>query len=83
MLPFQLEMGGDGMKHYQKMKWRQRAHFDSMEKSVTRRGDIGRRRGGTGGGEREETTPVGLKRILLGQKLKKIYVVDSADTNER
>jgi hypothetical protein len=35
------------------------------------------------GGEREETTLVGLTRILLGRKMKKIYVVDSVATNGR
>jgi hypothetical protein len=39
-------------------------------------GDVDRRRG-----EREETTSVGVTRILLGQKIKKIHVVDSATTN--
>jgi hypothetical protein len=29
------------------------------------------------GGERAETTPVRLMRILLGKKIKKIHVVDS------
>jgi hypothetical protein len=33
--------------------------------------------------EREEMTLVGLTRILLGQKMKKILVVDSASTNGR
>jgi hypothetical protein len=31
----------------------------------------------------EETTPVGLTQILLGQKMKKIHAVDSAGTNGR
>jgi hypothetical protein len=35
---------------------------------VRRRDDVGQRRINTG----EETTPVGVKRILLGQKMKKI-----------
>jgi hypothetical protein len=33
------------------------------------------------GGEREETTPVGLTRILLSQKIKKIHTVDLAASN--
>jgi hypothetical protein len=33
------------------------------------------------GGETEETTPVGMTQILLGQKMKKINVVNSATTN--
>jgi hypothetical protein len=35
------------------------------------------------GGEREETTPVGLTRILLERKMKKIHAVDSTIRNER
>jgi hypothetical protein len=35
------------------------------------------------GEEREETTPVELTRILLGRKVKKIYVVDLVAINER
>jgi hypothetical protein len=35
------------------------------------------------GGEMEETMPVVLTRIFLGQKIKKIYMVDSAATNGR
>jgi hypothetical protein len=30
ILQFQLEIGDDGMKHYLKIKQRQRAHFSSM-----------------------------------------------------
>jgi hypothetical protein len=33
------------------------------------------------GGEREEMTPIEFMRILLGQKIKKIHVIDSAATN--
>jgi hypothetical protein len=29
----------------------------------------------------EETMPIGLMRILLGQKMKKIHVIDSVTTN--
>jgi hypothetical protein len=35
------------------------------------------------GVEREETTPVGMTRIILGQKMKKTHAVDSAATNEQ
>jgi hypothetical protein len=35
------------------------------------------------GEEREDTTPVELTRILLGRKVKKIYVVDLVAINER
>jgi hypothetical protein len=45
------------------------------------RDDVDRRRGGTREEERKETTPVGLTRILVDQKIKKIHVVNSADTN--
>jgi hypothetical protein len=49
ILQFQLEMGGDGMKCYRKMKQRHRAHLGSMGRkrdTVRRRGDISQRRGG-------------------------------------
>jgi hypothetical protein len=45
ILLFRLEGGGDEMKYYQKMKWRQRAPLGSMGR---KRGDIGWRRCGTG-----------------------------------
>jgi hypothetical protein len=35
------------------------------------------------GGERGERTSVGLTRILLCQKMEKVYVVNSAGTNGR
>jgi hypothetical protein len=35
ILRFQLERRGDETKHYQKMKQSQRAHFNSMKKSMT------------------------------------------------
>jgi hypothetical protein len=35
------------------------------------------------GGEREQTTPDGLTRILLGQEMKKIHVFDLDDSNGR
>jgi hypothetical protein len=44
------------------------------------RDDGGRRRSGMGGGD-EETMPILLMRILLGQKIKKIHTVDLAGTN--
>jgi hypothetical protein len=76
--------GGDGTKRYWKMKRGQRAHLDSMvRKRDTKRwrGDVSQRRGSTGEGK--ETTPVGLTRILLDRKIKKIHMVDSAATNRR
>jgi hypothetical protein len=41
LLQFQLERGGDEMKHYRKMKQRQRAHLGSMGRKhdTTRRCD--------------------------------------------
>jgi hypothetical protein len=60
ILRFQVERGGDGMKHCQKMKWRQRGHLGSMGKksdTVWRRGHVYRRRCGTEEG-REYTTSV-------------------------
>jgi hypothetical protein len=50
MLQFQIKMGGDGMKHCQKMKRMQRARLVSMGKkrdTAQRRNDVGRSRGGT------------------------------------
>jgi hypothetical protein len=49
---------------------------------VRRRGDVGQRRGGTGEGK-ERRQPIGLTRILLSQKIKKIHAIDSAATNGR
>jgi hypothetical protein len=43
MLQFRLERGGDGTKRCRNMKWRQRAHLDSMGKNCDMmrwRGDI-------------------------------------------
>jgi hypothetical protein len=51
MLRFRLEREGDVMKHYQKMKRRQRACLGSMERkhdTTWRHGNVGRRRGSTG-----------------------------------
>jgi SRSO17 transposase len=48
MLHFWLKRGGDGIKHYQKIEWRQRARLDSMERkhdTTRQHDDIGRRRG--------------------------------------
>jgi hypothetical protein len=39
--------------------------------------NVGQRKGSTEEGKRDETTPVGQTRILLGQKMKKIRTVDS------
>jgi hypothetical protein len=66
ILQFRLERGSDGMKYCRKMKQRQQAHLGSMGRKcdMTRwHGDIGRRRGDTEEGKREETTPDTLTRI--------------------
>jgi hypothetical protein len=50
MLQFQLESGGDGTKHCQKMKQRQGAHLGSMGMKynmLRRHGDVCRRRDDT------------------------------------
>jgi hypothetical protein len=55
------------------------------EGSVTRRSSVAMSTGGEAalGGKREETTSVGLTRILLSQKIKKINTDDSVATNDR
>jgi hypothetical protein len=53
MIWFQLEREGDGTKSCQKMKRRQRTDLDSMGRKhemAQRRGNVDRRRGGTGEG---------------------------------
>jgi hypothetical protein len=69
------------IKHCRKMKRSQGAHLTLME---SKRDTVRRRRPEERwhwGGEREEMTSVGLTRFLLGRKMKKIHVVDSAATN--
>jgi hypothetical protein len=86
MLQFRLERGGDRTKHYRKMKRRQRAHLGSIGRKRDRtrqRGDVDQRRGGTVEGKMKKTTLVGLTRIIIGLKMKKIYAIDLATTNER
>jgi hypothetical protein len=83
MLQFWLERGVDGTKRCQKMKWMQQTHLGSMgmKRDMSWRcGGISRVRSHRGG-EREETTTVGLTRILLGQKMKKIHAVNSVASN--
>jgi hypothetical protein len=85
MLWFQLERGGDGLKHYWKMKQMQRAHLASMRKkhdTTQWRGDAGQRRGGTEeekGGDNASWDDANL----TGQKIKKIHAIDSFATNRR
>jgi hypothetical protein len=72
------------MKRCRNMKQRQRqARRGSMKRkrgTAWRHRPEGRRHQR---GEMGETTLVGLTQILLGQKIKKIYAVDSAVTNGR
>jgi hypothetical protein len=81
MLQFRFERGGDGTKRYRKLKRGQRAHLDLIRSKydTARRWWLEEMR--HWGGEAEETISVRLMPILLGQKIKKIYTVDSADTN--
>jgi hypothetical protein len=54
MLQFRLERGGDGMKHCQKIKRRQRACLDFMRRKCDTAwwcDDVNRRRGGIGEGK--------------------------------
>jgi hypothetical protein len=54
MIQFQLKRGCDRLKHYWKMKQRQRVHLGSMGRkcdTVRQRCDIDRRRGGTDEGK--------------------------------
>jgi hypothetical protein len=63
MIRFQLKRGGVMMKHYRKIKQRQRAHLGSMRRKcdmTQQHGDVGWSRDDIGEGQREETTPVGL-----------------------
>jgi hypothetical protein len=62
------------------MKQRQRAHLTSMgwkRNTVRKRGDTQDRV------KSDETTSVGLTRILLDQKIKKIHSIDSTVINEQ
>jgi hypothetical protein len=84
MLRLQLERRGDRMNHCRKLKRRHRSHFGSVGKkcdTVRRHGNAGWRRGDTEEEGIEETILVGLTRILLGQKIKKIHVTNSTDSN--
>jgi hypothetical protein len=81
MLQFQLERGRNRMKRYRNMKRRQRARLVFVgrkhDTALQRRPEERQHQGD----EREETTLVGLTQILLGQKIKKTYMVDSASIN--
>jgi hypothetical protein len=50
---------------------------------VTWRGDVRRRRSGTGEEKRDEMTLVELTDILMGRKIMKIHKVNLAAINER
>jgi hypothetical protein len=63
ILRFQLERESDGTKHCRKIKRRQRAHLGSMGMKcdmVWRCDDVGRRRGSTWEGKRDERMLVEL-----------------------
>jgi hypothetical protein len=66
------------MKHYQKMRQRQRTCLDSMEGSVTWRDGVTTSVGGEAapGEKREEMMLVRLTQILLDQKIKKIHMFE-------
>jgi hypothetical protein len=62
MLQFRLERRGDRTKRCREIKWRQRAHLDSMGRKrdpARRRDNVGRRRDDTGEGK-------GMRRCQLG-----------------
>jgi hypothetical protein len=65
---FRLERGGDRMKRYRQMKWRQQARLGSMgrKRNTVRQRRLEEKR--HQGGETEETTLIRLTRILLDQK---------------
>jgi hypothetical protein len=81
ILQFWLERRGDQMKRCHKIKWRQWARLSLMRRKRDtawwRWPEEMRHRGG----ERVDTTPVWLTRILLGHKIKRINMVDSTVTN--
>jgi hypothetical protein len=85
MLQFQLERGGDRKRCCWKMKRRQSSSWLN-EKKVWHSVMVWRHRSEKRrhrGGKREETMSARLTRILLDQKIKKIYTVDSVGTNGR
>jgi hypothetical protein len=62
MLQFWLERGDNGIKHSQKMKWRQQACLGSTGRkcdAVRQRDDISRRRGGAGEGKERKQRQLG------------------------
>jgi hypothetical protein len=71
MVWFQLESGGDMMKRYRKMKWMQRARLP-LEGSVTQRGDIDWRRGGTREGKEMRWRQLSWCRFYWTEKCRKI-----------
>jgi hypothetical protein len=78
-------MGGGGTKRCRKIKRDSELVLVQQKGSVTRRGGVMTLARGEAapGRKKEETTLVGLTRILLDQKMKKIHMIDSAGINER
>jgi hypothetical protein len=80
---FWLKRKGHGTKRCWKMKRRQWVHLNCIGKEARHGATAWRRRSEKRWhreGKREEMPPIGLTWILLDQKLKKIYAVDSAAT---
>jgi hypothetical protein len=77
VLWFRLERECDGMKHCQKMKRRQWARFGSIGRKrgmVWRCGDVGRRRGGTGGGKGRRRRQLGWCKSYWAKKWRKFTI---------
>jgi hypothetical protein len=71
---FWLESGGDMIKRCRKMKWRQRAHLNSIERkhdTTQQHDDIGRRRCGTGDAKEKRQRQLGWRKSI-GPKNKEI-----------
>jgi hypothetical protein len=84
MLRFQLERGVNETKCCRKMKQSQRTRLSSMGRNSDMarwRDDVDPKERRHRGGEREETTSIGLTQILLSGKMIKIHTVDSAAIN--
>jgi hypothetical protein len=74
MLWFRLGRRAVGMKHYWKIKWRQRTRLDSMVRkrdTVQWRDDVGRRRGGTGEGKGRRWRQLGWCEFYWTKKWRK------------
>jgi hypothetical protein len=86
ILQFQLERGGNGTKHCRKIKRRQQACLDSMERkrdTVWRHDNIDWRRGNTEEGKGGDDASWTNTNLTGPKKMKKIQTVDSVATNGR